>query len=123
MHCLLLLGSHLGTTWEQMYLNEPNDGLSSGADPSLVIGGEACMWGETVDRSDLDATIWPRAAAVAERLWTPQSEMQSTEVAINRLQTFRCLLNQRGVAAAPVTNDIARYQPPEPGSCYVQRKL
>ena len=29
------------------------------------------MWAETVDPSDLHNTVWPRAAAVAEVLWTP----------------------------------------------------
>ncbi len=29
------------------------------------------MWAETVDSSDLHNTVWPRAAAVAEVLWTP----------------------------------------------------
>lgn len=106
-----------------MYNNEPTGGLSAGADASLVIGGEACMWGETVDPSDAEQTIWPRAAAVSERLWTPQSEMETTDVAVNRLETFRCLLTQRGIAAAPVLNKIARFAPPEPGSCYSQRRL
>lgn len=31
------------------------------------------MWGATVDPSDLEATIWPCAAAVAERLWSPKA--------------------------------------------------
>jgi hexosaminidase len=86
------------------------------------------MWGETVDPSDLMATIWPRAAAVGEVLWTPKEviyangtpDMTATE---SRLETFRCLLTQRGIAAAPVLNQNARSAPPNPGSCYVQRRL
>ncbi len=79
------------------------------------------MWGETVDPSDLDQTIWPRAAAVAERLWTPK-ELMNVELAESRLQTFRCLLTQRGIAAAPVRNKFGRNPPVNPGSCYSQRR-
>ena len=82
------------------------------------------MWGETVDASDLDSTIWPRAAAVSERLWTTLSSIGTDMTVVeDRLETFRCLLNQRGIGAAPVTNVRARYQPREPGSCYAQRRL
>ena len=129
-HVIVMLLSHLSTTWNTMYLNEPTAGLSAASDPSLILGGESCMWGETVDPSDLMSTVWPRAAAVAEVLWTSyDSVYDGTNHTVDmarvedRLETFRCLLTQRGIAAAPVTNANARYQPREPGSCYVQRRL
>jgi hexosaminidase len=88
------------------------------------------MWGETVDPSDLMATIWPRAAAVSEVLWTSKEAIYGNNstspdmtVVESRLETFRCLLTQRGIGAAPVLNRQGRSAPPNPGSCYVQRRL
>jgi hexosaminidase len=78
-----------------------------------------CMWGETVDPSDIDQTIWPRAAAAAERLWSPAS-VNDADQFLPRLEVYRCLLNQRGIAAAPTNNAAARSAPPHPGSCYQQ---
>ncbi|OMO82896.1 hypothetical protein COLO4_22777 [Corchorus olitorius] len=111
---------HLDTTWEEFYLNEPLTNITKLNEQKLVIGGEVCMWGETVDGSDIEQTIWPRAAAAAERLWTPYDKLaKNPRQVTKRLAYFRCLLNQRGVAAAPLDGQ-GRSPPVGPGSCYVQ---
>lgn len=35
-----------------------------------IYGAEAALWTEQVDEWALDARLWPRASALAERLWS-----------------------------------------------------
>lgn len=108
----------LGTTWQTEYVQEPCTGLND-AQCALVLGGGGEMWGETVDTSDILQTIWPRMGAIAERLWSPRA-YNDTAAAAPRYGAFRCLLNRRGVAAAPAKNSEARTSPPGPGGCLSQ---
>ncbi len=79
------------------------------------------MWGETADTSDVMSTIWPRAAAAAERQWSYNVATKSSDPAVAiRMQQFRCHLLSRGLPSAPVTNAQARTGPSEPGSCLWQ---
>jgi hexosaminidase len=59
----------------QHYLADPlpeNSALTA-EEAKHVMGGEATMWGEWVSPETIDSRIWPRTAAIAERLWSPRT--------------------------------------------------
>lgn len=91
-------------TWQNFYLNEPFDKTWTNAERKLVLGGEGCMWGEQVDDTNFDSRVWPRACAIAERLWSDES-INSVTDALPRLISHRCRLVQRGVRADPLFPD------------------
>lgn len=90
-----------GQDWRKYYTVDPHNFNGTEAQKKLVIGGEACLWGEFVDDSNLTPRLWPRASAVAERLWSDQ-KVTSVEDAYARLKKHRCHMFRRGVAAEPL---------------------
>eukprot|EP00656_Telonema_subtile_P016112 TRINITY_DN1849_c0_g1_i1.p1 TRINITY_DN1849_c0_g1~~TRINITY_DN1849_c0_g1_i1.p1 ORF type:complete len:519 (+),score=106.62 TRINITY_DN1849_c0_g1_i1:215-1771(+) len=110
---------NLAVNWSAVYSNEPCTGVPDDLCP-MILGGHGEMWGETVDASDVQQTVWPRLAAIAERLWSPRDQVGDIPSALPRIEEFRCLLNRRGIDSAPVNNANARASPPGPGSCLVQ---
>ncbi|XP_063309875.1 beta-hexosaminidase subunit beta isoform X2 [Pelobates fuscus] len=90
-----------GQDWIQIYKIEPSNFKGTEAQKKLVIGGEACLWGEFVDASNLTPRLWPRASAVAERLWSDK-QVTNVQDAYNRLVKHRCRMVRRGIVAEPL---------------------
>jgi hexosaminidase len=75
---LLSAGYYLDLMWPaaRHYAVDPmsGDAASLTADEKKsILGGESCMWAEWVSPENIDSHIWPRNAAIAERLWSPQN--------------------------------------------------
>lgn len=60
---------------EDHYRTDPYYGRSEITEQQRenILGGEATMWSELVTPLSIDTRIWPRLAAIAERLWSPAS--------------------------------------------------
>jgi hexosaminidase len=69
----------------------------------LVLGAEVCMWSPYTDSTSFFSTVFPRAAAVAERLWSaPGPAVDEGSSLAQRMHAARCRMVARGIAAAPV---------------------
>jgi hexosaminidase len=83
---------------EAHYLNDPvpADSPLTDAQKALVLGGEATMWSELVTAETIDSRIWPRTAAIAERLWSPAS-VRNVDDMYRRLSEVSVELEELGL--------------------------
>lgn len=61
-----------------------------------ILGGEVTMWSELVTPLTIDSRIWPRTAAIAERLWSPK-EITNIENMLKRLEVINYRLEDLGI--------------------------
>ena len=80
------------------YLNDPipQNSILTKEEKARILGGEATMWTELVSPLTLDSRIWPRTAAIAERLWSSQ-EVVDLNSMHKRLKTVSFRLEELGI--------------------------
>ena len=81
------------------YANDPLSGQAgqlTNQQASLILGGEACMWTEYMNFETVDSRIWPRAAAIAERLWSPR-DTTNIDSMYSRLEAVSAVLDRLGL--------------------------
>lgn len=94
-----------GPDWQKYYECDPHDFSGSDAQKRLVVGGEACMWSESVNALNVVQRVFPRACAAAEKLWSAELATRGNyEEARHRLEEHTCRMNVRGVDAQPANH-------------------
>lgn len=84
-------------SWQRVYEHRPWVKHASG----IVEGGEATVWSSMLSEGGLMARVWPRAAALAERLWTDRPE-GATRPVHARIDIHRSRLIARGMQSSPI---------------------
>lgn len=75
----------------------PADSTLTPEEAKHVLGGEATMWAEWVTPETIDSRIWPRTAAIAERLWSPRGVTDVDDM-YRRLAVISIQLEELGLS-------------------------
>jgi len=107
---ILSNGYYLDLGWSaaRHYAVDPLSGDAanlSAEEKQRILGGESCMWAEYVSPENVDSRIWPRNAAIAERLWSPQ-EVRDPASMYARLEFIGARLEWLGLAHRSVSRNM-----------------
>ena len=71
--------------YEQNRMNSIDDNNNAALkDGGGLMGGEMCAWSETMDESNLECRLWPRALSAGERLWSSSSSINRVDDDVSR---------------------------------------
>ena len=91
-------------TWQNFYLSDLTvEEVLTPAEEANLLGECISQWGIQYDEQNILPNIWPRAAGAAERMWSAK-DLRNVTLASPRIESFRCVLAQRGVPAGPTTS-------------------
>jgi hexosaminidase len=107
---ILSNGYYLDLGWPaaRHYAVDPMSGDAaslSAEEKQRILGGESCMWAEYVSPENVDSRIWPRNAAIAERLWSPQ-EVRDPASMYARLNSISARLEWLGLTHRTVSRHM-----------------
>lgn len=124
------LGNYTGNlwcpyvSWQQTYSFDPASTIANATvagkeaeTRQRFVGGEHAVWSETIDPTNLEQKVWPRAAAGAEIFWTGEKikgVQRSGREALPRMMDLRWRLVEMGVNAEPLQ---PQWCAERPGQC------
>jgi hexosaminidase len=86
-------------------LGDPSAAKLTPEEKARILGGEATMWTDIVSDENLDNRVWPRTAAIAERLWSPK-EVQDVDSMYQRLEIVSQKLDYYGLRHRLITEEM-----------------